>query len=166
MIRRPPRSTLFPYTTLFRSISKKIIIPIVTVIAGAGIIFGTVQVAKAQTNNPISGLASVIAQKFNLNQNDVQSTITQFRQMKRQDMIKAKLDKLVVAGKITTTQETAIINELQTLKAKYAGNNSGKQNFQNMVSEFKTWLQSQNIDPSLIPIFGLRMGMHKIMSNN
>src|SRR2546427_3927534 len=30
MIRRPPRSTLFPYTTLFRSASKEVSGPIVT----------------------------------------------------------------------------------------------------------------------------------------
>src|SRR5689334_23735931 len=27
MIRRPPRSTLFPYTTLFRSLYKKVVVP-------------------------------------------------------------------------------------------------------------------------------------------
>src|SRR5256885_7345294 len=30
MIRRPPRSTLFPYTTLFRSVAGMVVIPIVT----------------------------------------------------------------------------------------------------------------------------------------
>src|SRR5258708_29350036 len=33
MIRRPPRSTLFPYTTLFRSISSKSGVPIVQVLS-------------------------------------------------------------------------------------------------------------------------------------
>src|SRR5256885_8326954 len=30
MIRRPPRSTLFPYTTLFRSLVKRLVLPTVT----------------------------------------------------------------------------------------------------------------------------------------
>src|SRR5947208_7877188 len=35
MLRRPPRSTLFPYTTLFRSPEGEIDRPVVTAIAGA-----------------------------------------------------------------------------------------------------------------------------------
>src|SRR2546430_12356925 len=34
MIRRPPRSTLFPYTTLFRSIRPQVRLPSVATIAG------------------------------------------------------------------------------------------------------------------------------------
>src|SRR2546429_3596732 len=37
MIRRPPRSTLFPYTTLFRSYSLTGRVALVTAAAGAGI---------------------------------------------------------------------------------------------------------------------------------
>src|SRR2546422_9501512 len=41
MIRRPPRSTLFPYTTLFRSLFPNINLPIInigTVYTGAGVL--------------------------------------------------------------------------------------------------------------------------------
>src|SRR5256885_7478307 len=40
MIRRPPRSTLFPYTTLFRSVDAEI--PSVVVVLGAVTVNGTV----------------------------------------------------------------------------------------------------------------------------
>ncbi len=134
-------------------LNKKIFLPIVAIIGATGIAFGTVQVVNAQTNNngPFSGLATAIAQKFNLNQTDVQNVITDYRKTKMQDMFKTKLDKLVSEGKITQTQETAIINELQTLKS------------QNKLSEFKSWLQSQKIDPSLFPMFGMRMKIHRSM---
>src|SRR2546422_2941793 len=36
MIRRPPRSTLFPYTTLFRSIHEEVLGPAATKLAAAG----------------------------------------------------------------------------------------------------------------------------------
>src|SRR2546429_3721787 len=38
MIRRPPRSTLFPYTTLFRSVPSGILYPNTTCIIGNGVV--------------------------------------------------------------------------------------------------------------------------------
>lgn len=145
-------------------ISKKIIIPIVA-LGAVGVITLTASQINAQTkSNGFSNLAQAIAEKFNLNENDVQSFLTQFRQTNRQNTLKTRLDSLVSSGKITTGQETAIINELEFLKTKYMAN-PGKQNFKDMATEFNTWLKSQNIDPSLIPMFKLRMGMHKMMGN-
>src|SRR2546425_7804902 len=47
MIRRPPRSTLFPYTTLFRSEKKQAVLEVVRS-GGAGIVYcATVRAAKA-----------------------------------------------------------------------------------------------------------------------
>src|SRR3712207_9357342 len=40
MIRRPPRSTLFPYTTLFRSINVMFSLPYVWTLASAGTLRG------------------------------------------------------------------------------------------------------------------------------
>src|SRR5256885_9145038 len=39
MIRRPPRSTLFPYTTLFRSLFPKEVLPHLDTLAQIGLIF-------------------------------------------------------------------------------------------------------------------------------
>src|SRR3989442_3181886 len=36
MIRRPPRSTLFPYTTLFRSLIAVVLLPVVALVARLG----------------------------------------------------------------------------------------------------------------------------------
>src|SRR5258705_2050879 len=56
MIRRPPRSTLFPYTTLFRSIQKEPIEPVVEVIVvrhvGARLAAAVVLQQRAQPHAP------------------------------------------------------------------------------------------------------------------
>src|SRR3712207_8898698 len=44
MIRRPPRSTLFPYTTLFRSDGKRIIFERPVIVAGAPANWGAIWV--------------------------------------------------------------------------------------------------------------------------
>src|SRR5260221_9023482 len=40
MIRRPPRSTLFPYTTLFRSLYGTLIAPVLGCVLNIGMLFG------------------------------------------------------------------------------------------------------------------------------
>src|SRR2546425_5168378 len=51
MIRRPPRSTLFPYTTLFRSLLRQITVErdFVLVIKAHGLVFGVAFDAEDQT---------------------------------------------------------------------------------------------------------------------
>src|SRR5256886_13731457 len=46
MIRRPPRSTLFPYTTLFRSRAHNLLIATAAVLAGGWIALASVQTPK------------------------------------------------------------------------------------------------------------------------
>lgn len=124
--------------------NKKLILPIVLV-GATGIVGLTVlgvPNVNAQTTNPFSGLAQAIAQKFNLNQTDVQDEINSYMQTQKQNMLKGRLDKLVSAGKITGNEETAILNELAT-KPK--------------PSDFQAWLKSQNIDPKTIGFGGFRM---------
>lgn len=156
--------------------SKKLLIPVVAVIVGGSALLGVSAVANAQAgNSPFFGLAQEIASKFNLNSSDVQNTISTYMQQQhanmmqnRQQFLKNKLDQEVSAGKITSDQETAILNELTTLKNKY---NIGPGNFksmtqtqrqqamQNMQNDLKSWTQSNGINLSLIPGFG--MGMHR-----
>src|SRR5256885_3457483 len=56
MIRRPPRSTLFPYTTLFRSRTKQMLVaPIVE--PGTSELIGVIQIINNKTGVPFGGLA-------------------------------------------------------------------------------------------------------------
>src|SRR5438034_11606961 len=60
MIRRPPRSTLFPYTTLFRS--RHAAVPIVTVIGlGVALLIGGVVVTESVFSIPGLGRLTVDA---------------------------------------------------------------------------------------------------------
>lgn len=153
--------------------SKKIIIPVFAVVTTGVAAFGISQV-HAQTNTtPFSGLAQAIAQKFNLSQSDVQTVINTYMQQQKQtklqnmqNRLKKKLDQEVQQGKITSAQETAIINELQALKNKYSPSalktltpQQRQQAIKNMQSDLKTWAQQQGIDTTLIPGFGL--GWHR-----
>src|SRR5690348_18125321 len=53
MIRRPPRSTLFPYTTLFRSLPELIDLLVVTVEAGIGF-NGSMRLAAEELQGPLA----------------------------------------------------------------------------------------------------------------
>lgn len=141
---------------------KKLIIPVLVTIIGGSVLFASVNAIHAQENGPFTGLAQAIASKFGLSESDVQSEIDSYMQTQRQnmqgkmqDMVKTKLDSLVSSGKITSDQETAIINELAALKLKYMTGTPDKANFQNMQTDWTNWLKSQNIDQSVLGKFGM-----------
>lgn len=123
---------------------------------------GITQVYAQSNGNPISGLAQAIAQKFNIDPNQVQTTITDYRQQNKQNNLQSHLNQLVTQGKITQAQEQAIITEISSLKTKYNLGSLGtitpqerRQALQNAHNEFKTWAQSQGIN---LPIFGRGFG--------
>jgi hypothetical protein len=136
-------------------------------------------ITNAQSANPLSGLVQMIAQKFNLDQGQVQTVVDQFRTQQKQTMMQNmqkrednRLAGLVTSGKITDTQKQAIITELAALKIKYNPENfknlsaaDRKTQRQNEQNELKVWAQSQGIDIKLIqPGFGMGFGgrgMHK-----
>ena len=167
-------------------ISKKIVQPILLFTVMGATTFLAAGQAHAQTNtgtNPLQGLVQMIAQKFGLDQNQVQSVVTTYKaqqkqnmQQNRQNRQKTRLDNLVKTGKITSDQETAIINELATLKTKYSTANfknmtaaQRKQQLQNEQNDINTWAKSQNIDPKYVMpgmgMMGGMRGMHKGWGN-
>lgn len=122
--------------------------------------------------NFFQGLIQFIEQKFGLNKDQVTAAVNQYKgQVKAtitprptlspsqiQAQEKARLDKLVSAGKITSAQESAIITELTTLSSTY--NLSGltgtqrKTQMQAMQAALKAWATSNNINLAYIPMFG------------
>lgn len=151
-------------------ISKNILLPVLAVvIIGGTMILNANQVHAQSNNNPLSKLVQMIAQKFGLDQNQVQSLVDQFQQEQKQNRVqkmknkeKSRLDQLIQQEKITSIQEQAIIDELAALKSKYNTNNlksmtleERKAQFQAMQNELNSWTKSQGIDPTLImPGFG------------
>lgn len=123
--------------------------------------------------NFFSGLVSFISQKFGLEKSQVQTAVNEYKTQQKGKMVqnmedreKKRLDTLVSQGKITSEQETAIINELKSLKTKYKigvkdSNQTPEErasNVQSFQNDLKTWAASQNIDVSLIMPIGGMMG--------
>jgi len=127
------------------------------------------------TNNKpnfFQGLITFIEQKFGLNKDQVTAAVNDYKNQVKatitprptltpdqiQAQEKTRLDKLVTAGKITGDQETAILNELATLRTKY--NLSGltgtqrKTQMQAMQTELKTWATANNINLAYVMGFG------------
>lgn len=109
-----------------------IIALIVTLLTGAAV-FGLGEVyAQNTANQQLPTLVQMIAQKFGLNQNDVQSVFDQYRQERQTKMeanFEAKLDQLVKDGKITDAQKLLIIAKHKELLSQRGAD---KANFKNM----------------------------------
>ena len=162
-------------------ISKKILIPVFAIVVGGGSLLGVSSLVHAQSGTtPFSGLAQSIAQKFNLNQTDVQSVIDSYMQQQKQTMtqnmqkrLQNRLDQEVQQGKITSAQETAILKELSSLQSQFSPSalksmtqQQRQQAFQTEKNDLNSWAQSQGISLSLIPFgFGIGHGrfIHKPM---
>ncbi len=144
----------------------------VAILAAGGILFGvSMAAANAQSFNTFPGLAQTIANKFNLNQSDVQTLINAYAQQQQQKRLQnleqiqqKRLDNLVSQGKITSTQETAIINELNALRSQYGPSalknltqQQRRQALQARKNALTQWANSQGI--SLKYILPMRMGM-------
>jgi hypothetical protein len=116
-------------------------------------------------------LVQFFSQKFGLDKTQVKTALTDFKQQRKAsetprptqtsqqiaDREKTRLDKLVADGKISSDQETAIINELAAIRTKYniePGNTQtaeqSKTQMTAMREEIVSWAKSQGIDSSYV----------------
>ena len=149
-------------------------IPVLAIAASGVVLFGATQMVHAQMpDRPFAGVAHAIAQKFNLSETDVQNVMNQQMKTNMQNHIQNRLDQLVKNGKITSTQEQAIKDELAKLKSEYdpasfknMTADQRKQTMQKMRDEIKSWAQSQGIDEKyLMPGFGMFHRMPWVLNN-
>lgn len=148
-------------------ITKKIMIPIVAVVIGGASFLGFSQAAQAQTNAPESSLVQAIAQKFNLDQSQVQSVFDQHKAERHKEMKQKAEDRLnqaVKDGKITEEQKTKILEKLAELKAQHDSEEFKKMTraekkaaMQKAHDELQTWATEQGIDTSY---FMMGFGQH------
>ena len=146
----------------------------ITILAFAAPVFA--QSNTGQSNGGFfQGIIQFIEQKFGLNQNQVQSAVQQYQQQRKatitprptltqqqmSDREKSRLDNLVSSGKITSDQETAILNELSSEQSKYNLTSlqgetpqQRRSTMQSMQSDLKTWAQANNINPMYVMPFG------------
>src|SRR3712207_7051351 len=80
MIRRPPRSTLFPYTTLFRSVVALQLVGHVDKAAGVYVVVGGVEYAAFGETLAVAGLAEhvVRSEEHSLNSSHANTTYAVF----------------------------------------------------------------------------------------
>ena len=147
--------------------NKKIVFPVIALTLLGGSYFA-VTAASAQTSpSPMSGLSQAIAQKFNLNQTEVQDVVDTWHTQKHDEMKKnmqqrltEKLDQAVTDGKLTESQKQALLTKLSEEMGSF-----DKENFKKMTpeqrkteiekkrTELETWATSQGIDLNALPQF-------------
>jgi len=153
---------------------KNIIALLMVVLLGLTVLSPIYAADNNKQENFFTQFVNYISQKFGLNKTQVQTAVDEFKQENKkevqknaQDREKTRLDELVKQGKITQEQETAILNELKTLREKYI-----TQNNQNLTQEerqkqrqaeqdeLKAWATTNGIDYLIImpqyPTGGMR----------
>ena len=151
------------------NIKKKIVVSaLVLTILGASVIATNQVFAQGANTGPFSTLVQKIANKFNLNKDDVQAVFDQFKtdhQTATQNQFIQKLDQAVRDGKITDAQKQLILAKQQELQANRKVNFD---NFKNMTPDqrktamqaqkqvLSDWAKQNNID--LQYLFSGRMG--------
>lgn len=150
-------------------IKKKILISaLVLIITATGVAATSHVFAQNANSGPFSTLVQMIADKFNLNRNDVQAVFDQYRtdrQNAMQTRFEKMLNQLVQDGKITDAQKQLILNKWQELKA---NRQKDAANWKNMTPDqrkaaresqkqaLSDWAKQNNID--LQYLYAGRMG--------
>jgi hypothetical protein len=152
-------------------ISKKILVPVMTLVVGSSIVLGATYVSAQDETKPTDSLVTKIAQKFGLKPEEVQSVFDEHHtEMKAQMKLKFedRLTQMVSEGKLTEAQKSAIIAKLDELKTerenykerfKAMSPEERKAELKNKRTELEAWAKEQGIDLSIFG--GIFFGHHK-----
>lgn len=139
---------------------KRIMIPVlVTLMIGGGVLFGAKRV-EANTNKPFEGLVSKLAQKFNLDQGQVQTVFDEYLDQKKSERIvtrsqrlEDRLNKLVDNKSISEDQRAKILLEIKSLQDKYSSidwrnldRKTRNEKLKELREEWKKWLTDNGIN--------------------
>lgn len=122
-----------------KRLSKKILVPVTTlvVLVTAGLI-GT-KIIKADENNTYPPIVQKLAERFNLNENDVKKVFDEERQQHQEDrkaQLEEGLDKAVADGVITEEQKQLLLDREQNMQQVREQNRE----------EMDSWFQDNGID--------------------
>ena len=121
-----------------------------------------------ETTNPMSGLVTAIASKFNLKPADVQAVVDQYQttqEAARQQTETDRLNQAVTDGKLTAAQRDLIIAKQKDMQTQMdsiramSNNADRKAAMDKFQTDLKTWAQQNSIDMKwLRPMRGGRPG--------
>jgi hypothetical protein len=115
-------------------LQKKVLIPIIGAVTVGSTLFGVSFVEAQGTPSTIPSIVQRIAQRFNLNQSDVQKVFdeqkTEMHAQKKAEL-ETRLNQAVKDGKITDTQKQAILTKFGEMSAMH----SNKEQPHNMAPE-------------------------------
>ena len=112
----------------------KFLLPVLALVILGGSVIGTGLVNAQGSENPASTLAARIAQRFNLNETDVQAVFNEVRDEHKAKMkadLESRLNQAVSDGKITEAQKQAILEKFGTSPE----NKINKEEFKSMTKE-------------------------------
>lgn len=142
-------------------INKKILASIFGVTLLGSTLFGASYVAAQKTDTATPSIVQRLAEKFNLNQDDVQKVFDEHRQENQkymQEQLAKRLDQAVKDGKITTAQKDAILKKhSEMVNVKFRNGNfkeltaEEKQKMgQEKRAEMETWANEIGLDLATI----------------
>jgi hypothetical protein len=134
--------------------NQKILIPSVIIIGLLTVAILSGSTVHAQEPNINSGVVSIIAKKFGLNEQEVQKTFDEARDERYADMharLTDKLSEAVVDGRITEDQKKAILekgNELhdQVQNLRNLPRNERKAKVKEIQNNLSDWAKKEGID--------------------
>lgn len=151
-------------------LKSKLLIPVLAVTVGSTALFGVNQIYAQDSNNPNSSLVQKIAQKFNLDQSQVQAVFDEHKSEHHAVMkqkMSDRLTQLVSEGKITDAQKQAIIAKMSELKGNFNPEafkdltpEQRRQKMEEHRTEMENWAKSQGIDPQYLMFYKMGKGMH------